>query len=586
LTVALLLTTILLVSYSSKHHGLGEDDGSKGLLFGWRFTPTLIAVLYVQLTAMLLDEIKRTESFARMARAATGGVEASTSILQALEAWWNAFGDGLSKAKNGGKRSYLLLCCASVNIVGFLFISPLSSSLLSSQDLVVSKKAQFTRIEPNHKAVLPLTVERDTYFRTMGHLLQNVSTSAWITDKYTILPFWPSDLTDNMPLGPILPATASKWEVDTVVMNTNMECEFITLRGSAYVDNGTSLSIELASDSGCNYGLDINLASRIVSRGGASWTSDASMFLTSPTAQMSGDLIMDAQNGYMSVNHSQGCGSREILLFTTSWSDTTYPFSFRPDFQEVGYVCSSKNYMAQMLVTASLSDSSTTITFDEQEYEKRRTLIPNSIFDPDQLQKLTLDQNWANLMSLTYQDSPPIFGGLSVLLGALYKFNITALIANSSAIVNQAIRIKQRFLGEVLQHSLTQQIASQTDELSGQVTVVETRVVVTRAVAIILVVLFFISLCLMLPIWFLSGLHHRPLNLCHDPATAMGVASLIAYEPGAWLALQSLDQASKKDVEESLRGQCYYTTPNAIHELDPGSTESKHEQSQNIVSCC
>lgn len=43
------------------------------VLFGWRFTPTLIAVLYAQMTVILFEDVKRTEPFARLAKASVEG---------------------------------------------------------------------------------------------------------------------------------------------------------------------------------------------------------------------------------------------------------------------------------------------------------------------------------------------------------------------------------------------------------------------------------------------------------------------------------------------------------------------------------
>lgn len=103
-TVILLSLVVTLWWQSVVTNGLGPDDGSSTLLFGWRFTPPLLAVLYVQMTSMLLDDVKRTECFARMAR--PGGATAVSSILRAHGAWWTALADGLSK--HGGRRSWLL----------------------------------------------------------------------------------------------------------------------------------------------------------------------------------------------------------------------------------------------------------------------------------------------------------------------------------------------------------------------------------------------------------------------------------------------------------------------------------------------
>ena len=100
---------------------------------------------------MLFDDVKRTEPFARMARNTSGEVGAATTILQASTAWWNALADGFSKKKNGGQRSGTLIYSAAINIIAFLTISPLLSSLLSTHEISVSEKTKFTSMVPvNH----------------------------------------------------------------------------------------------------------------------------------------------------------------------------------------------------------------------------------------------------------------------------------------------------------------------------------------------------------------------------------------------------------------------------------------------------
>ena len=74
--------------YSKKNHGLGQDDGSSAILFGWRFTPTLVAVFYTQMVVILFEDSKRTEPFARLANAPPGGAAAYGTILQTPKAWY------------------------------------------------------------------------------------------------------------------------------------------------------------------------------------------------------------------------------------------------------------------------------------------------------------------------------------------------------------------------------------------------------------------------------------------------------------------------------------------------------------------
>jgi len=59
---------------SRKNHGLGDNDGSSMILFGWRFTPTLIAVLYAQMTVILFEDVKRTGPISVRFKEAVHGV--------------------------------------------------------------------------------------------------------------------------------------------------------------------------------------------------------------------------------------------------------------------------------------------------------------------------------------------------------------------------------------------------------------------------------------------------------------------------------------------------------------------------------
>ena len=56
----------LLCWLSQKQQGLGEDTGSGGQFFVYRYTPTIVAVLFTQAIVKIADDVKSTESFARM----------------------------------------------------------------------------------------------------------------------------------------------------------------------------------------------------------------------------------------------------------------------------------------------------------------------------------------------------------------------------------------------------------------------------------------------------------------------------------------------------------------------------------------
>ncbi|KAL1617077.1 hypothetical protein SLS54_008073 [Diplodia seriata] len=579
---ALILSNVVVILcwISSTQIGLGTDDGSSALLFGWRFTPSLLAVLYVQLTSMFLDGVKYSEPFARLAK--PGGSTGSYTILQKPGAWWNALADGFSKKKNGGSRSWLLICSAWMNIIGFLAISPLSSSLLVSKDVPVPREAEFSRLFLSRDSPLPLRTSRDTYLRTIGHVLQNVSTSAWISDEYTILPFWPSE-TGAAPLGPLLSVSSQTWQAETLVLNTELDCEPMSLISTGFANDTypsnvykhpdevemhweERASIMLRADSGCTYGLTLKPEMDIVIQGGSSW-SNISAFNDRDYGQFSetyeGDL---SQNSYGRLNTSN-CGDQELLFTTTVWNSSAGNFSFSPDFQASGNLCSAKYYMAETLVTATLSDSSSEVSFDEEEYRKSRIPIPENLLDIYGIQNLTLSPNWTDYIALPDKQTRAAAGGLSVLLAALYDFDTAAMIKDEDLIKN-ATRIKQRLFGEVLQFSLTHEGSAQ-ETFQGKITVIKPRIVVTLATAVVLALLLFHSFCLSLLAWRLSSLQRRPLNLSRNPYTLIGTATFVAHDKQIRAKFLPYPDKDQESLLSRLGAEKFYTSPNTLHGEPP-----------------
>lgn len=145
--------------------------------------PTLLAVLHTQLTVILFEDAKRTEPFARLAKAPLQGASALGAVLQTPRAWWCIFKDVLFKRKAVGSTSWCVVCTAFINVLALLAISPLSSTLLTSEEVLISRPVDFTRIIPKDGVQLPLVADREAYFHTMAALMRNISTSAWNTDS-------------------------------------------------------------------------------------------------------------------------------------------------------------------------------------------------------------------------------------------------------------------------------------------------------------------------------------------------------------------------------------------------------------------
>lgn len=534
-TVILLSLVVALWWRSVVNNGLGTDDGSSMLLFGWRFTPPLLAVLYVQMTAMLLDDVKRTECFARMAR--SGGASAASSILRAPGAWWNALADGLSK--HGGHRRWLLFSTACLNIIGFLAISPLSSSFLELAEVMVTSEVEFTRMTPQQR-ITPVS-SRETKLRIVTHLLQNISTSAWISENYTILPFWPSTFADTA-LGPELPGPFQTWQAETWVLSTELDChplslvnvtgepDFVTYAGDM------AWKLELSSGGKCKY-----------------------------TISTISDEFFGWYNALMlepNVQHSKECEDTELILVVMEVRVARKGTGFS------GHACSSKYYMAEIVATAQISDTDSSVVFDEKEYLKKRRPMPSSFLNTDEIQNISLAESWCDYVSLIAGNVGPFIksGDLFPLLYATYNFDLEAIV-DDKTLISRAEKVKQEVFAETLHYSLQTHGAS-TDNVSGKATKIESRVVVAAGVSIALVSFLWISLFLEMVIWSLSRIRVRPLNLKEDPATTTGIAALIVPGSETHINLRKLKHDFQALIQPIIEKKQFHTTYSRLHELN------------------
>ncbi|KAJ5289933.1 uncharacterized protein N7443_010186 [Penicillium atrosanguineum] len=570
--LSLCLVTFLLWWRSSTNYGLGPDDGSSALLFGWRYTPTLIAVIYVQMAAVLFGDIKRTEPYARLAR--SSGADASVSILEPPIAWWTALYDGFAKKKNGS-RSWALICVSFLNIFGFLAISSLSSAYLYSNEVEVPKSTDFLQLVPTTDSPLPIDADRSTHFQTIANLLQNVSTSPWITDEYTILPVWPS----NLQMAPInsLPSSSSQtWEAETMMFKTDFSCTSMTVDRETFLDvnytkNGVmygptpSVSMIWSTPSGCKYGLSVDKT--FFNMGGGSW-SDASTFYYATSS-----LFYDAGSPLFTTNMTEECKGKEVLIVTDSWKKSGAGYSAQ--------LCDTKYYMANVIASIGLTGDDPNISFNETEFEANKVSIPDTLVNTTEFRSLMLDSDWPTYMISILWSKTALLGGPSILLGALYDYNMTALIEDPNW-VTSAAKSKQRYFGEVLQAALSNQGASRKAGLQGIVRDIENRVIVQAGVAIALGTLFALSFFLVLAVWWLSRLGRRPLNLKEDPASTLGVACLLTHNPRTQHSFQAFKQPSEKELHEKLDGVQFYTNSHGLSRINPDEAlSSNSSQSEN-----
>lgn len=277
LSLAFGISVICLHLYSRSHHGLGRDDGSFMVLFAWRFLPTLIAVLYTQITVIIFEDVKRTEPFARLASSPASGTSAYGTLLQSPKSWWGILYDMTFKRKKMGKTGWSLVFALFVHILALLAISPLSSALLATEEVFVPQTVDFTRSTPTGNSQVSMNGTRETYMRIMANMTRNMSNSAWTSDESFTLPFWPSSGQRQMQ-SKILTDDRS-WEAQTTTFSTGYSCENMTLESADLRNrtykvadwhstedwqkyNGTTpmVTYVLSSASGCRYELSGKLS--------------------------------------------------------------------------------------------------------------------------------------------------------------------------------------------------------------------------------------------------------------------------------------------------------------------------------------
>jgi hypothetical protein len=517
---------------------------------------------------MLFDDVKRTEPFARLAR--PEGADASSSVLHSPGPWWTSLYDGFAKKKNGS-RSSVLICAALVNILGSLAISSLSSAYLYSEDMVVPQSVDFFRLAPQAGSSLPIEADRATHFRTIANLLQNVSTSPWITDEYTILPFWPASLKEE-PINTLPTDSSQNWQGETTMFKAELSCTQMTVEaertGQFIIEKedgagaSDAVSIIWSSPNGCKYGLAASM--NLFNEGGGSWSNASTFF--------EGESVLFTTGTFSISNSTAECDGHEIIFVTEPWTNSSGSY--------VAHLCETKYYMANVTVLIELDGDEPEISYDETEYNQNKVAIPNNLVNTSQFQDLVLNADWATYM-ISILWNTAIMGGAAVLLGALYDYNTTKLV-NDPNMVSSAAKAKQRYFGEVLQASLSQQDASQTVSMQGTIHSVQTRVMVETGPAIALGILFAISLILVLVVWWRSRLRPRPLNLKKDPATTTGVAYLITQNPRTRSGFQALRQPSTNDMQIKLKAEKFYTDSQGLSRVnrndlpDHDSTQSEN----------
>jgi hypothetical protein len=597
--LGMVVAIIILGLNSRKRFGIGTDDGAKLLLFGWRFTPTLFAVLYSQLVMMQFEDVRRTELFSTLSQ--TDGAEASSSLLQLSKAWWSVLYRGVWS--QDGKRSWVLVCSCLVHVLAFLAVAPLSSSILTSMEIAVDQETEFTQMKPNPESVLSLQPQGDTYFRTIGNLLQNVTTSAWISGSFVVFPSWPTDRGPT-PLGSILTQDTQTWHTESIVYQLQYDCQNTTLKSyknsttfkSWTEDKGEKrekenciftypTTVELETSEGCTYVTDLpypgdrysDQSENILLVGGTSWTSlsKSAYFPQAPenAAEQRKHCRSEADYIFMSTpwektkdnqpNCSLGVGAPKIGANTIVR----------------GLICTLEFYHAEIPINIMASSTQSKIEFNNTLFMEKRTTIPEALVNTSQLHDYGINSNWSNYLSQTVRDAgkytfndssqlPTRFDGTAAILGAFYGWNMTSMIQQSD-IPERATRIQERIFGELVHISLIQSGATVLVSKPGVVVEIQQRIVVLPEVAITVATLLIFSTVLLGLVAWLSRLRIRPLHLRQDPAVTLVTASFVHARPHPCPSLLGLDQASQLDINLALKGGRYVINSSGMLEEHP-----------------
>lgn len=562
LSLGLGSSLVVLRSYSKKHYGLSTE---KSAPLGWRFIPTLIAVLWGQLIVMLFDDIRRTEPFARLASAGSKGLPAAITICQDSRVVWVSLIHGLS-IKSNGKRGWVLVFGSIINIFAFIAISPLSSLLLDTQPMQYTKNSTFLRLVPQQSL---LKLDRDTYLRTTSALFQGLETSPWISDHNAVLPFSPYPIS-GLSWNANSSLTPQQWQTETTVFRSNFQLHKFHLVSKATSNSrlnstgDTKASIHLRSSNGCEYSLSGTTSSTSMIQGFATWSNIESFAFNHSLQQ--NNISWHQRWEDLQFAYSDECRGGEIIIVSTPWISGQ---EFISTFTLSAYLGFSTLTMATVPVAVSISETGTKVHIDEQHFRESEKPVPETLFNLSQIREIQTTPEWFSYIPSQGESragATPEFGGLSALLGAQYNFSMQKLTQDNN-LAEQAMRIRGRFLSEVLRTTASQMGGSVQEASEGKIVIQERRMVVNSEIAIALAVLFWFSFILLLLLIRFSRSSERPLNINHEPGSVLGTATLVSSETTGLSSLQRLDQSSKETLKKTLLRNYYSTTPGVLHEI-------------------
>ncbi len=635
LSLASLVLSIVLAALcwqSYKHKGLGDDNGSTGPFIGWRYTPTIVAVLFTQAVVQVAEDIKRTEPYARLA--SPKPIKANSTLFYLSEAWWKSIFIGFSRKRSGGHRRWNLALSSLAAGISILGISTFSSSVFVAKEVLIRDNVQLQRYAAgqatgNDLSHIQLLPRRDTYFRTISGYLFNVSTSMWLSGSHFIVPFGASDGDLNS-----VSLENGMWQADTEVFHLDYNCTPMVLLEKTmlnityrYTDilnteckNDTctvqSKGFKVRSQDGCEVQVQgpiavwdnsgertsLGFISDIISKeGGLIWTNMSSTYVSwqtlvqeygqIPDISTAGEKVLGQWSRTSIHSFSDQCLGRDLLLVSPQWIVRPSPAEIPEDLWEENSwnnltiraeVCTPMYKAASLPVTASLDGAETSVFFDASEFERRSQPVSKEPIDLDLLDDLTFrSDDWDKYMAVPsiVQGS---FEGISMLLASSFAQNISNMLENAT-LGEEAGRLRTRFTRELLLSSITETDVPWLEAATGGATRVSRRILVVTECGLTLSVLFFILACYLSAMVLYVSTRRRPLNLRSDPATIAGTASLLGVASRPTATFKKLVGHKQQHVQEMIGSRVYHLQGSTLSEKIPTSRASTDGESDTLA---
>jgi hypothetical protein len=582
LSVVLALLVMLLHWFSGKHNGIASE---RSAIVGWKFVPTLIAVVFTQLAATVLGALKRTEPFARLARPVGDVPVARYTLLEKSKPWWTMFAHGFSKKRNPGSWSWAIILSSFAFILAILGISPLSSALLSTRDVQVRTPTEMSRLVLNSTSAARARSERSTYLRTTGALLQNYSTSPWVTDDYFILPFWPKELPQTS--WTFETQTPQTWQAETTVFHNDYVCTALeTTKKDVYLRdtvedfevemyNKTYLaSVLLESMNGCQLNLTYNATSNPStesSQGQPEYRREASFASWTDIRQMVWQNEFD-QDSRIILNDE--CQMDEIILISSPWMTRRIKDALLPNLTMTAYACRSEYTMAIMPVRVLSTTSGLTVDFNKERFSQVHAPVSAEIWNLTSLHELNASPEWYEYIPQPYLldkyisgGNPPALHGAAALLGVKYDWNIATMMS-ATDLPQEAAKLRRRFFAETLRTSMDYQGASNVEPVSGERVASERRILVNKPIAISVCALLLVSFLSFATLLWCSHPTRRPLHLHRDPSSVLGLCDLACTTPTVMNLFKSLDLAPRSLLKAQLGTRTFASSTKGLYEVD------------------